>query len=330
VFCDATLGAIENYAGIVMTLVGIYITTSATTVYAATAVSMSESNINFWSYLLTNVISFVLAALGYIVYIVMKTMIRAIDILAFLFSPIPGTTAYFTIIKHIILAAYSWLALSNPIFASILGLLCLIVAFFIFRAARRLELYYRKIYLIPFLSAIFRRGHTVPVLPRKIPRNVIKEFNDINVCIESFFMNKIVPFYKRELCYFIRSAGINYIFKKRFFGKVIKIELPDEVYIERCFRFTRIFTDENIHLNKRNIHLVLRREHNKNVDELVTNANLIDYNLLLKERKRKKAEEAIKKMQEMKTKAVETLSSGKKKLQNTLVGFFKKKQEILQ
>jgi hypothetical protein len=329
VFCDATLGQIENFTGIVLTVMGTYLMTSATTVYAATAVSMGASNISFWSYLLTNVISFVLAALSYVVYIVMKTMIKAIDILAFLFSPLPGTTAFFTISKHIIVAAYSWLVLADPIIAANVGLLCLIIAFFVFRAARRLELYYRKIYLVPFLSAIFRSGHVISVLPTKIPRSVVKEFNDISICIEGFFMNKIVPFYKRELCYFVRSAGINYIFKKRFFGKMIKKELADEVYIEKCFRFARIFTDENVKLSKRNIHLVVRREHDKNINELVANANLIDNKLLLKERRHAQAEEIGKKMQKIKATAIETLSSSKKKMQKSLAGFFKEKQKTI-
>jgi hypothetical protein len=204
----------------------------------------------------------------------------------------------------------------------------LIVAFFVFRAAKRLELYYRRIYLLPILNTIFRKGRGIRIVPNKIPRTVAGEFNDISICIEGFFLNKTTPFYKRELCYFIRSAGVNYLFKKRFFGlgKAVKITLPDEVYIERCFRFTRIFTEEGLHISLRNIHLVLRREHNKNADALIAEANLIDYNVILEERKRKKAEERAQKIQDMKKQAADTVDANIKKLRGALGRIFKGKE----
>ena len=52
-------------------------------------------------------------------------------------------------------------------------------------------------------------------------------------CLEGFFMNRTTPFYKREICYFVRSNDVNYLFKKRLFGKKIKIELLDDTYIEK-------------------------------------------------------------------------------------------------
>jgi hypothetical protein len=223
ILCDATLGKLENYTGTAIAAAGAFVVTSTTTVYAATMTQSTIGN-GFSSYLLTNIIAFVVSALAYIVYVVMKTMIRAIDILAFLASPIPGATALFTNIKYIVVSVFAWNALSNPYVTSILGILILIVAFYVFRAAKRIELYYRKIYLSPLTNKIFKR-YTVAVLPNKIPRTVSKEFNEISVCLECFFMNKTTPFYKRELCYFVRSNNVNYLFKKRLFGKKIKMEL---------------------------------------------------------------------------------------------------------
>jgi hypothetical protein len=74
-------------------------------------------------------------------------------------------------------------------------------------------------------------------------------------------------------------------------GKMIKFEISGDTYIEKCFRFIRVFTDEGLHTDLRKVFLVLRREHSKNITELIEKAGLIDYNLVLEERKRKNAEE---------------------------------------
>ena len=326
IFSDATLGKLENYIGIIASIGGTFILSSVTAVYAAETAGLGLGSSYLGSYILTHVISFFLAVLAYIVYIVIKTMIMAIDILAFLFSPIPGLSALFTITKHTTIGLYTWFALANPIAASIVGLICLVIAFLVFRAAKRLELYYRKIYIIPFFNALFRRDLIVPLVPKKMPYGLAKEFlKNIDICIEGFFMNKVSKFYKRELCYFVRSEGKNYLFKKRFLGKTIKNEINGDVYIEKCFRFIRVFTDESLNMNLRNVCLVLRREHSKNKIELIEKARLIDYNLILEERRRKKAAEIAEKARLIKEKAAEKISAAGKSIQNTFSRFFKKK-----
>jgi hypothetical protein len=158
---------------------------------------------------------------------------------------------------------------------------------------------------------------------------VAKEFlNNIDICIECFFMNRVSEFYKRELCYFIRSEDKNYLFKKRLLGKTIKIEISGDVYVEKCFRFIRIFTDEGLDMNSRNVCLVLRGEHSKNKIELSEKAELIDYNFLLEERRRKKAAENAEKTQLMKEKAAEKISATGKSIQNALGGLFKNKKLV--
>ena len=325
VFCDATIGKLENYVGTALTVGGAFLLTSITTVYAAEIAASNLGNGNFGAYLLTNIIAFFLAVFAYAVYIVMKTMILAIDILAFLVSPIPGTTAFFTIAKHAIISAYTWYTLTNPFVASVIGIICLFIAFMVFKKAKRLELYYRKIYLIPFFNALFRRGLVVPIMPKKLPYGLSKEFSNVDICIEGFFMNKVSKLYKRELCYFVRAEGVNYIFKKRILGKVIKFEITDETYIEKCFRFIRIFTNEGLHTDLRKVYLVLRREHGKNIAELVGKANLVDYNLLLEERRRKKAEEMALKAQMMKEEAARKLKETGKTIKNAFGGLFASK-----
>ena len=329
VLCDATLGKIENMIGTVCSVGGAFLLTSVTAAYAAEFASASTISVGAGIYLLTNVVAFLSAVFAFAVYTVTKTMLTALDVLAFLFSPLPGSTAFFTIAKHIILGTYMWVSVTNPAVSMVVGAILVIIACFVFRAAKRLELYYRKIYLVPFVNALFRRGHRIPIIPKKLPRGVAAEFSEIDMCIEGFFMNRTSNLYKRELCYFIKSGETNYIFKKRLFGKTIKFEIPSDTFIEKpfIFRFLRIFSDEALRANQRRVNLVIRREHGKDINKILSMTGLIDYNALLEERRRKKAEEMALKAQQMKAQAAEKFASVGKKIKGTFGGMLSGKHK---
>jgi len=140
-------------------------------------------------------------------------------------------------------------------------------------------------------------------------------------------MNKTSALYKREQCYFIRSENTNYLFKKRFFGKIIKIEVPHDAYIKKpfIFRFLKIFTDEALQTKMRRIYLVVKHEHGKDIAKFIEKAGLIDYNAMLEERKRKKNEEMALKMQQMKTQATENITAVGDKVKGLLGGFGNRK-----
>jgi hypothetical protein len=244
-FCDVTLGKIEDAVGTVCAIGGAWLVASATTESVA-------------------IVPFTAAAIAYAIYYLMKTMLGAADIAALIVSPIPGSTGIFTVAKHILVGLFAWISVANPWLATIIGIILLIIAFFVFRWAKRLERYYRRIYLIPFTNSIFRRRWTPPLVPKKLPRGVEKEFSNISICIEGFFMNKTTALKKREHCYLIRAGNENFIFKKRFLGKKIKIPLAEDVYIEKAFRFVRVYS---AHTN-----LVIRREHRKNIQMLAEQA----------------------------------------------------------
>jgi len=140
-------------------------------------------------------------------------------------------------------------------------------------------------------------------------------------------MNKTTALKKREHCYLIRSGEENFIFKKRFLGKKIKILLSEEAYIEKAFRFVRVFTDETLHVSQRETNLVIRREHRKNIQTIVEQAGLIDYNFILEERKRIKAEERAAKIKQMKDDAAEKISATGNKVKGAFGGLFSRKKE---
>ena len=328
VFCGVTLDRFESLIGTVCTVVYAFTVTSVTTVYAAEIAVATAGSAGIGSYILTNIISFVLVVLAYAIYYAMRTMVFATEILAFLFSPIPGSTGFFTIIRLMTISAFTWVAMSNPVVSTVVGIILVGIACLVFRKAKRLVLYYRRVYLIPYANSLFRRKYRVSLMPKKLPRGVATEFSDIDICVECFFMNKTSKLYKRERCYFIRSGDTNYIFKKRLFGKTVKMEISGDTYIEKpfIFRFLRIFTDEALHASQRRVNLVVRREHGKDIAELIEKTGLIDYNMILEERRRKKAEEMALKTQQMKTQAVEKLASYGKKARGIFGGIVPRKE----
>jgi len=300
IICDVFLDKVENIIGAICAIVGVYVITSVTVVYAYPITDAAVNGNGIWTSLVMTILSLAMALVAYAIYFVMKTLIFAIDILALLASPIPGVTALATISKYVIVGIYVWHALASPRVSSIIGLVCLTAAFFLFRWSRRIILYYRKIYLRPLLTMIFRNGRTVPLVPKKMPKSVFREFGTVDVCLEVFFMNNTTAFHKRELCYFIKADDKHYLFKKRLLGKAITIKLTDDTYLEKCYRFIRIFTDEGA--NYRKIHAVLSREHNTNINTIISEFNLINYNLILEERRRVMVEETSQKIQTFKNK----------------------------
>jgi hypothetical protein len=320
-FNQATLGRIEDILGIVCTVGGAFLITSTVTAYASEVV-IEESGGGFFAFMLTLFLTFFLAAAAYIIFIVIKTMIAAIDGLIFLASLVlpPGATAFLNGIKNFVIIGYTIFSITNPVAASIIGLFWLLIAFLIFRKAKRLETYYRRIYIYPFFNSVFRRNREVPLMPKKLPRGVRKEFPLAEICIEGFFMNKVSKLYKREFCYFINSQGRNYIFKKRFIGKAIKIEIQSDAFLETKFRFTQIFTDDFLPDKQKNIFIIFSREQKKNFSEIIDKTGLIDYNAILEERKRIMLQERTEKIQQMKDNASEKI--------NSLGSLFRRKSKI--
>jgi len=168
IFCDITLGRLENIVGMLCAVGGAFLLTSATTVYVVDIATSTTGSVGIGSYILINVVAFLGAIVVYAIYYVMRTMVFAIDILAFLFSPIPGSTGLFTVIKHTFIGVYTWVAISNPIVATIVGVILIAIACLVFKKAKRLELYYRRVYLIPFANSLFRSGHRIFVDSQKV------------------------------------------------------------------------------------------------------------------------------------------------------------------
>ena len=167
----------------------------------------------------------------------------------------------------------------------------------------------------------------MPLIPKKLPRTVSEEFGNIEICIEAFSLNRALMLRKRERCFFVRASGINYIFKKRLFGKVIKVELIEDAYVERTFRFVRFFTYRASQTKYKIANVAVRREHSGNFDEIVSRGGLINYNQILEERRQKRAEEMTAKVQQAKDDIAKTAKATGDGFRNVFSSIGKKKSK---
>lgn len=263
--CDATLGKLENVVGILCTVVGTY--------FAFTVVTVSANTLDA-QYGGTTVPGGMITAaampvLAYGINYLIKTFMTATGLIALIVAPIPGMTALFSVVKYFSVGAFVLVSIFNPMVGAVIGLVFLVIAVLFFKWSRRLVLYYRRVYILPFLNSIFRGGRVIPVKMKRLPAGVAQEFGDVTVCVEAFFMNKTTAFKKRERCCLVRAGDANYLFKRRLLGKKIKIKLDGNFFIEDCFRFIRISTDSNEHLLLKKIHFVVSREQSANLTDLI-------------------------------------------------------------
>jgi hypothetical protein len=279
IFSQATLDNIESVIGAACALFGMYYVSRDMT---ATDIARSYG-IDIALTAASVGISLLMSAVSLVIYMITNTMARAIDMLAMVAAPIPGASFVLTNFKFAGIIFFMLLALFAPAIAAVLGVLIFIIACFVYKKTRRLEIYYRNIYIKPLFNAIFKY-YDAEIVPKKTPREILSEFEVFSICIDGFFMNKKYGFYKRERCYFIRADGRNYLFNKRRFSRVKKIEMPDNLFYEKHFRFICIFSDDL----KKDIHFIIRREHAANLPYLSEHAGFIEFKTHKEEERNKK------------------------------------------
>ena len=273
IVCDISIGKIEELTGAICVIAGPYLVATSVTVHGA---SLSAGGGLFVSGA-ARALSVIIPLVAYGLYYIMKNLASAIDIAAFLASPVPGVTALFTIAKHVLIGAYVGLALISPTAMTVVGLIFFVVAVIVFRWAQRLVRYYKKIYLAAFFKSTVLAGWPPPLVPARLPRGAAAEFNNVEICIPAFVMNNTPLIKKRDRCYLVRAGNGNYLFAGKMFGEPVKMKLPDGIYIEELFRFIRIFSDGHLPLPLRGVHAVIGREHAANIEALINKAGFVDY-----------------------------------------------------
>lgn len=293
ILSDALLGKIEKFVGTLSIVVFVFLRVLATLEKGSTSTNgIVLQTQNTGGYLMAVLLSVLISALAYLMYLVMRTTVSALDGLSLILAPIPGATAFFTIVKNAISLCYIGLAIVSPKVALAIGLFFLVIAVLVFRIARRMEKYYRSIYLTPLLRKIFNRPCRVGLMPEKLPSHARKEFSHIKLFLPVFVVNKNkeLKLKKREKYTLVWADGKGWLYR-RFLLKKRKIEIEGSIYIEKCFRFIRIFTQEELPLSQRRFSLLTSVEYAEWIPQILEETGMMDYQVIKEEIKRRKEEQ---------------------------------------
>ncbi|MCL2575970.1 MAG: hypothetical protein FWE33_06010 [Defluviitaleaceae bacterium] len=197
VVCDATLGKIEYILGIAtvlwITLFHLLYQTYEQTDTAFNVTVLAANGLP--------------AVFGTVSFAAVRTLMKGVEASSFIFALIPGTFAIGQIGKYIMTIGYVILAFVFPVVAAIIGVFILVAAVVLFFPARRLGVYFRRIYISSLLRSIFARNKPFLPVMLKIPKYIRKNYQNITFCQEAFVMRGVEKLPKRQRIYIICNDG---------------------------------------------------------------------------------------------------------------------------
>ncbi|MCL2754842.1 MAG: hypothetical protein FWD35_03865 [Oscillospiraceae bacterium] len=180
--------------------------------------------------------------------------------------------------------------------AIVIGIAWLIIATLLFRYMKRLERYFKQIYVKPFMNStykwLFKKDPEFPIIIKKrLPKFVAETFPSMRICQEAFILKGIAPLPARERVYLVQdSAGETHICRRKwyYFGWEVKGLNMTALYGDPQFRFLMFYsmddhseaayaqfvnkdgtTNYKKLFKKARVKIVLRRELNKSFDVLL-------------------------------------------------------------
>ena len=258
ILCDALLGKIEFVVGAILVLAVAFLNSTAVVVYASENLLSSYPTSNTLSTLVLTLISVVVSTFSYISYYVIRTMVKGLETISFLFALFPVAFQVLQGLKYSLSIAYVLLALHSPVVATALGILILVISLVFFIKLKRLERYFRNIYVYPILTKIFLRKWVDEPVMKKIPPFVSKYIPDPLVCKAVFIGKNKHNIPKRAKIYFACSQDVSLIFRKGLLSewKVFEVDKSD-LLLERRFRFSRFRAKE--------VDIIFRRDYTNTV-----------------------------------------------------------------
>ena len=182
--CEVTLGKIEYYVGQVITVLGAFLITTGTVVYAMDTSPEQVSAV-------PTILGFILAVGYWALYMVIKTVIGTLDFL-YVLLPIPFLSMIISSIKNILVIGYTFITVFNPVLANVMGLVILLSCCLVFKRMVRLKRYYRNVYIYPVVRKILFKQ------PRSVNRRAPKELKDKDICLDCYVAttHRVVWLYK--------------------------------------------------------------------------------------------------------------------------------------
>lgn len=180
--CEVTLGKIEGYIGQIAVVIISFLATTVTTTYITEYTEYIPSRNPFYVY----IIAFISSAIFWLFYTVLRTVIKALDsiYITISFLPIPFLSLIISNIKNMAIFIYVFITLANPHVANIIGLFLLFICVLVFSKMKKLNMYFRAIYINPLLRKIFRKSQRTH--PRRIPLALRELSAGSEFCIDCY------------------------------------------------------------------------------------------------------------------------------------------------
>jgi len=272
---------------VVMNFSHFYASDSAAVEFA----TMSANNNEFSSVIILTFLGFVSSGFSLVTFGLVRSLMSGVNAAIFIFGLIPGTFQILKVCKVSLILFYALLCAFFAPVAVVIGIIILVAAILLFRIMRRLECYYKQIYVKPFVNSVYKwafkkntRENDFPMVIKRLPKYVRETFPDMKICQEAFILRGIPNIAARERAYLVHdNAGETHICWRKwyYFGwNTVGLNM-EALYGDPQFRFLMLYSVEEHVLNKKGepddkktfkrarVKIVLRRELNEQFDYLM-------------------------------------------------------------
>jgi len=202
------------------------------------AYDASGAETSFW----VGVLGFFVSVFSLVTFMIIRVSIKALGAIEFLFTLIPGTHVATQVVRYLVAALYIVLAFLSPEIAAVIGVMILTAAALTFRQARRIDIYFKRIYIYPFWRSIFARKKEWPLVMAKTPKSLQKKFPNMVFCQEAFVMRGLKKLPRRQRVFLVTAEGATKLCRRVLLAKwqIIDFDMS-RLNIEPKFRFVRIY-----------------------------------------------------------------------------------------
>lgn len=306
-----TLGELERFTGLAFIIViGIMNITGLTSVEIHAAGTDGVISAGGIAGVISGILSVLFAIMSIVVFFIIKTVMKGLDIIQMSLTFIPGITLVVEVLKTVITFSVIFVNIVCPPLGIAINIIIFIICCFLFKYCYRATKYFKAIYVKPFIRMIRGFKPQIPLLVKRIPRKFRKyyknkELPEIMIPIYSLKYVGEVKVKKYQKWFFIVENGCTSFKKMRLFKKnpleiVCTGSDINPVYIRKGLRFFEVFhyidTNENLAKKypKKDFSFVYSKEYFYRFDEIVAKSGLTDYEVL---RQARKAEKEQKKME---------------------------------
>lgn len=197
------------------------------------------------------VFTVLLSIISVIVCYIIKTVVGCIEVLQLSLSFIPGFSLFCEIVKSLFVIFLLWLSAINPTISIIINLIIISISAIVFKKCLSVTLYYRNIYLEPFLGKLGFRTQKSRINNKKVFNNICKWFGseDIRLLIPVFSNKRNKDFKKYQMWYLVCLNDEIYLYRDALFKKnrcSIQIINHNNIFIAKHKRFIEFFTVFNM------------------------------------------------------------------------------------